>query len=169
MRCHSTRRGGFTYIEAVVSSLILSLGIVSAMHVYGTYAKGALIDSEMALAEGLAAELLAEVAAQAFEDSAFAPGSFGRAVDETVRADFEDVDDYDGWCESPPQARDGTVLADYSDYVRCVTVYNVDEATLSAKAVDGSTAAKRIEVTVTRNGRLRAQLEAIRMRCDETY
>jgi len=152
----------------VVSVLILSLAIVSSLHAYGTYAKGALIRSEAGAAHGLATELIAEIAAQDYEEPGAAVGTFGPESGENTRASFDDVDDYDGWTEKPPTDRAGTALTDYTAHARSVTVTNVDEATLSNARSDGSTGAKRIVVSVTCNGRLRARLETIRMRIDET-
>lgn len=160
------RRGGFSYVEAVVSTSILAVGIVSALHLYGSCAKGALYAKETAAAQELAAGLMAEIAAQPFEDPDDAEGSFGRRAGESARADFNDVDDYDNWTEDPPQGPDGTKLTGYDGYVRSVEVYNVDPNDLSTPAADGSTDAKRIVVTVTRSKRPRARLEAIRMHCD---
>jgi len=161
------RPRGFSAVEAVVSVLILSLAIVSSLHAYGTYAKGALIRNEAGAAHGLAAELIAEIASQAYEEPGAAVGTFGTESGESTRASFDDVDDYDGWSENPPTDRAGTALTDYAAYARSVTVTNVDEATLSSTRTDGSTGAKRIVVTVTCGGKLRARLEAIRMRVDE--
>ena len=160
------RRGGFSYIEAVVSTSILAVGIVSALHLYGSYAKGSLYAKETAAAHELAAGLMAEIAAQPFEDAEYAPGTFGGEAGEAVRADFDDVDDYDKWTEDPPEARDGTKLTGYDGYVRGVEVYNVEPSDLSTPAADGSTDAKRIVVTVMRSQRPRGRLELIRMHYD---
>jgi len=162
------RRRGFSYIEAAISSTILAVGIVSALHLYGSYAKGVLQANETAAAQELAAGLMAEITAQAFEDADYAHGSFGLGVGETDRTDFDDVDDYDGWTEAPPQAADGSELTGYEGFVRSVDVYNVNANNLTTSAIAGSTDAKRIVVSVTRNGRLRARLEAVKMYQDET-
>ncbi len=160
------RSPAFSYVETIMSVVILGTGIVTGMQLYGSYARGMLIDSESLVAQQLAADLMAEVITKDFEDEAFPPGSFGRGGGETARRDFDDVDDYDTWSEMPPADLDGNplVAGAYDGYQRSVRVWNVDSADLSTVRGDGSTAAKVIEVTVTRNGKLRAQLIAHRTR-----
>lgn len=161
-----TGRPAFSYVEALISVVILGTGIVAGLHLYGSFARGMVIDSETAVAQQLAADLMAEIMNQAFEDPALAVGSFGPGGDESTRRDFDDVDDYDGWTESPPADPDGAPLAGgvYTGYQRQVTVWNVDPATLSTPAGDGTTAAKAIQVVVSRNGRQRAVVTAHRTR-----
>ncbi len=149
-----------------MSVVILGTGIVTGMQLYGSYARGMLIDSESLVGQQLAADLMAEVLTKDFEDGVFPPGSFGRGAGETTRRDFDDVDDYDTWSETPPADLDGNPLAAgaYDGYQRSVRVWNVDSADLSTVRGDGSTSAKVIEVTVSRKGKLRAQLIAHRTR-----
>ena len=65
-----------------------------------------------------------------------------------TRTYFDDVDDYDGWSASPPQAKDGTVLKDYDGWTRKVEVVY---ATPSDPGISPVTdlGLKRISVTVT--------------------
>ena|GEM_PF-2500758 len=163
-RCH--RSPAFSYVEALISVVILGLGVVTGMHLYGTYARGMVIDSETLVGRQLAADLMAEILTKDFEDQAYAPGNFGRGGSETSRRDFNDVDDYDTWSENPPADLDGNPLAAgvYDGYQRDVAVWNVDPTDLTTVQSDGSTSAKAIRVTVTRNGKQRARLIAHRTR-----
>ena len=169
MTSRSRRRRSFSYIEAVGSVVILGLAVVTGLHMHGSYIRGITVDIDTVAARELASGLMAEVLLQSYEDPALGPGSFGKSAGETTRPDFDDVDDYDDWTESPPQKPDGTPMTDsqYAGFERAVTVVNVDDATMSAVVFNGTSAAKRITVIVKRNGKRRAQLVAYRTRHDE--
>lgn len=78
--------------------------------------------------------------------------SFG--PEEGSRAAYDDVDDFDGLSNSPPERIDGTALSDYGGFTRSVTVDNVTAAVPDpvTPEADGSTEFKRIRVTVTWTG-----------------
>lgn len=67
----------------------------------------------------------------------------------STRADFDDVDDYDGWTASPPVERDGTAVAGYDGWTRNVTVEYINPLAPGGAAVNSDAGAKRITVTVT--------------------
>lgn len=167
---HSNRYRGFTLIEATISIVILGSSILAGLAMFGSYVGGIATTADQMVARELAADLIAEIIAQPFEDVSLAPGSFGRGAGETTRADFDDVDDYDNWVENPPEAEDGTPLggSEYSGFARSVTVQNVDDNSLDTVVTDGSSAVKRIIVTVTRHAKRRAELIAFRTRNDAT-
>jgi MSHA pilin protein MshD len=114
----------------------------------------------------LAADLMSEVLAQPFEDPDLSEGSFGSEIGESTRATFDDVDDYDNWSESPTQNRDGTPLGgtQYNGFSRTVNVANVSSSTPTSTVAGGSSAVKRIRVTVLHNGSQVARLVAFRTR-----
>jgi hypothetical protein len=66
-----------------------------------------------------------------------------------VRADWDDVDDYDGWSASPPEAKDGTELTEFTGWSRAVTVEYVAPAKPGTVAVGGDQGVKRVTVVVT--------------------
>ncbi len=156
----------FSYIEATIGMVILGLGIVTGLSLYASYARGTTIEIEEAIAKQLCSELMEEIMSKNFESGAYASGSFGRAVSELVRADFDDVDDYDGWLEKPIQDVYGNDITDpvYEGYARAVVVTNVDIDNLTTVAMDGSTAAKLIKVVVSKNQKVRAVLACHRTR-----
>ncbi|RJP37671.1 MAG: hypothetical protein C4547_05390 [Phycisphaerales bacterium] len=141
--------------------VILGGGIVTGLRLYGTFARGAAVGVEGMVAQQLASDLLAEIVSRDFQGGGFGPGP-----SDTVRRDFDDVDDYDDWVESPPQNLDGAPLdpVAYAGYERRAQVYNVDETDLKTPRADGTTAAKAIIVVVSRYGKERARLAAIRTR-----
>jgi type II secretory pathway pseudopilin PulG len=145
----SASASGFTLMEAVISTVIVTVMFVAALNTVGasriTQHKAALVSRGRMFAESLTAEILQ----QAYQE----PGTtyvFGRESGEsdTSRAAYDDVDDYSGWTESPPVAKDGTALPNSANWRRTVTVEWVDP--LNPQQVSGTeTGAKRITVVAT--------------------
>jgi type II secretory pathway pseudopilin PulG len=158
----------FSYIEAVVAIFILGLGVTAGMNLYGSYARAALSDQEALAGRELAAGLMSEILAKYFEDPTATGRLFGPEALELSRADYDDVDDYNGGSQSPPANPDGSPLAPgvYDGYTRSVVVQNVNPTNLTQSAANGSTAAKRITIKITRRGRDVTILTGYRYRND---
>jgi MSHA pilin protein MshD len=153
-------------VEAIVATLIVSTMLVAALS-----ALGASVATQRKLSTGnqallLAQDLLSEIMQQDYEDADYGPGSFGLGSDEVgdgSRALWEDVDDYDGWSASPPEAKDGTPLAGFNRWGRSVQVDWVDSDDLTT--VRGSDeGVKLIIVTVTYDAWNVLELTALRTR-----
>jgi len=88
---------------------------------------------------------------------------FGREVNELLssKANYDDVDDFNGWSESPPQDRDGTVMSGLSGWQRSVVVDWVVAADPTQVSLS-ETGAKRVTVTVKHKGITIATRVAIR-------
>jgi type II secretory pathway pseudopilin PulG len=145
---NSRGRGGFTLVEAVISTVIVSVMFVAALNTVGA---ARLTQHKAALAgrgRMFASSLMQEILQQSYQE----PGTtwvFGREAGEsdTSRAAYDDVDDYHGWTESPPTAKDGAALPNSANWSRTVTVEWVDP--LNSKQVSATeTGAKRITVVV---------------------
>jgi Tfp pilus assembly protein PilV len=159
---NSRGQGGFTLIEAVISTVIVSVMFVAALNTVGAARiaehKAALVGRGRTLAESLMAEILL----QSYQE----PGStyvFGREAGEsdTSRAAYDDVDDYRGWTESPPVTKDGTALPNSANWSRTVTVEWVDP--LNPQQVSGTeTGAKLITVVAAFRNVPQATIVAIR-------
>jgi type II secretory pathway pseudopilin PulG len=143
------RQAGFTLMEAVISTVIVAVMFMTALNTVGaskiTQHKTSLVSRGRMLAESLLAEIL--------EQSYQEPGDthvFGRESGElqTSRAAYDDVDDYNGWSESPPVAKDGTALPNSANWRRTVTVEWVDPLN-PGQASSTETGAKRITVVAT--------------------
>jgi MSHA pilin protein MshD len=65
------------------------------------------------------------------------------------RALFDDVDDYDGVDDSPPQNAEGVDRLNYAGYRVRVSVAYADAAEQTAYGLDGASDAKPITVTVS--------------------
>ena len=160
----SSRRRGFTLIEAVFSVLIVSVMFVAVIK---TVASSRMIQYKtngysqgVALAQGL----MAEIVPQDYEEPVDTP-VFGPESPEVAgsRQDWDDVDDYHGWVSTPPQHRDGTVMTEFPGWTRIVVVNWIDSDAI-AKAKVTETDAKRITILVSHNGVTMAQLVAVRTR-----
>jgi MSHA pilin protein MshD len=142
---------GLTLVEATMAMLLVSILLVAAMR---ATASSGLIQSKSSrgsTARLLADGMIAEVTALSYEDPDSTP-VFGREGGESTmsKATWDDVDDYDGWTESPPQLRDGTPITELAGWERSVTVQRVNASTPGALSVS-ETGAKLITVTVSYN------------------
>jgi hypothetical protein len=150
--------------EAVVCIAIVGVLLVAAM---STVAFGRTAEHHVAVRDRgllLARELLAEMTTQPYADPEAGSSSFGRESAETgtgTRALFDDVDDYHTWEASPPQAHDGTVMADLTGWKRAASVFRLDSADLGAKSAT-ETGLKLCVVTVSYRGAEVARLTALR-------
>ena len=140
-------RRGFTLVEAAISIAIVGGLVVASLYALGGAARGRSVQTAAAVGDGLAACLLSEILQCKYVDST--SPTFGPETGETngTRSAFEDVDDYNGWTETPPQNKDGTTLTGYTGWTRSVVVAWVAPATLAVSATD--TGLKKITVTVT--------------------
>ena len=142
------RRGGFTLVEVVISFLVVGIMLVAALNMVGGVFRNYAITQERQQAYCLISELMAEILQARYEDLNDPP-TFGLEAGEssTPRTGYDDVDDYDGWSVSPPQARDGSIMPNSEGWTRVVRVWWVN--TLDPKTETGSeTGLKKIEVEV---------------------
>ena len=154
--------GGFTLVEAVLSTVLVAVMLAAALNTVGasriTQHKAVLVSRGRMFAESL----LAEILQQSYQNPA-EPHVFGLEAGESgsTRAAYNDVDDYSGWSESPPAAKDGTALPNAADWSRTVTVEWVDP--LNPQQVSGTeTGAKRITVVASFKNVPQATLVAIK-------
>ena len=78
---------------------------------------------------------------------------------------FDDVDDYHGWRESPPQDGAGKAIDGMDGWVRNVRVEFAD-ADDPGRVSASDQGVKRITVEVSKNNRVRASRSALRTRYD---
>ena len=153
MSCnHSEKRslsGGFTLVEVVISSLVVALMLVAAMTTLGAVGRDYGMVREFQLGHLLGEKLVAEILQQAYFDPND-PSGFGVEAGESTgtRVDFDDVDDYEGWSDSPPQLRDGTAIPGAEGWARTVTVWWADVLDPGTQ-MGAETGLKRVRVEVT--------------------
>lgn len=151
MRARSNNHGG-TLIEAVLAIVVLGIAMPPLVGLLQQVAARSADDTYQAMAVTYAESLMEEIVSKNFEDPNLANGSFG--TEESSRAAYDDVDDYNGLVESPPKRLDGTPLDQYGGFTRTTTVDNVTSAAPDpvTAAANGSTELKRIRVKVTWTG-----------------
>ncbi len=164
-------RRGLSLIEAVISTVVVGWLLVAAVNTLAYGARTRQVQAESGVGTTLAQQLMSEILQASYQESESLvqgidrPGSGGLTeitmepvlpvfgpesgeVDGT-RTYFDDVDDYDGWSASPPQAKDGTELANCDGWTREVTVTYGDPATLNQVGKLTDSGLKYITVTVT--------------------
>jgi len=158
---------GLTLIEVVVATMIVGLMTVAALNALGAATRSSESIGNRAVALGLANELMAEILQAAYSDPTGAT-SIGPDGAESAgpRSAFNDVDDYDGWNQSPPQYRDGTVMPDRNDWRHRVAVIRVvpNDPTQTSGSDQG---AKLIRVTIEYRDDVLAEQLAVRTNTDE--
>jgi len=139
-------RKAFTLVEAVASSLVVSIMFVAAMSTVGASRLSQYKTSLASRGQLLAEALVAEILQQNYKEPTGQP-AFGCESGESTRADFDDVDDYHGWSSTPPVYKDGTQIPGFAGWRQTVTVQWVDPMD-PTQVKPYETSAKRITVTI---------------------
>ena len=156
-------RRAFTLIEAVFATLLVGLLLVAALSTAGASARLQSHGSDRGTGELLAQGLMNEILVQAYQDAGPNP-VFGPTPTEVTtppsRTKFTDVDDYNGWTESPPQNKDGSVITmtnpdgstspAFPGWGRSIAVAWVTPSDVTVTSTT-ETGVKRMTVTVTHN------------------
>jgi hypothetical protein len=146
---------GLTLVEGAVSIVLVGVLLVAALQTVGMARKGQRLMSDRARAQQLALDLMNEILTRAYETPP-APGlakmlGLEAGKSNANRSQFTDVDDYNGWTESPPRDRSGNALAGTTGWTRSVTVQWADTATW-APTTQPDTGLKLVTVTASRGG-----------------
>jgi hypothetical protein len=139
-------------VEAMVSVALVGVLLVVALNTVGVSNANQYRSAQRATADALAQGLVEDVLQLPYEDPAVAP-LFGTEPGETAgsKVNYDDVDDFGGWTESPPQDRAGAAMSELAGWTRAVSVEWVTTANPTvASAVD--TGLKRVTVTVSKGG-----------------
>ncbi len=156
------RGAGFSLVEVMVATLVMSGLLVAAMTTVGAVTTGRIVAQQQAMGHQLAAELMTEILEQRYAEGE----TLGRDAGESGAGDrtrLDDVDDYAGLTDAPPTRRDGEAIPGAGEYSREVEVVWVARGSLSSQA-SAESGVKRITVTVRLNGRPVAELVALRSR-----
>lgn len=159
------RKRGVSLVEVTISMVIVSMSSMGVLQMMTVAAQTRALASDRVRGLHLAADLLSEIQAQHWADPVGGIESFGVHGDEydgKTRLNYNDIDDYHGWTQSPPLEPDGTEIPGYTGWSRTVSV---EYATLSGTQVVTSGTFERgklITVTVERGGRHIAEVSAYR-------
>lgn len=164
VRTHSGFRPAFSLVEASISTVIVAVMLSAALNTVGAARLSQRALSDSVVGAALADALMAEIMQQEFEEPAVTSGSFGldaQDIGDGSRALWNDVDDYDNWSASPPQHKDGSLVAGATGLTRTVVVSWVSPA--SPEVSSGTfEPLKRIVVTVLRGDKPLAERVAYR-------
>lgn len=124
---------GFTFVELVISIVLVSLAVTGVLLAYTNTVAGSSDPLIREQAVAVAESYMEEILSKRFND----PNADG----EGARANFDDVDDYNGLSEEP-QLPNGTTLG--------LSAYTVS-VSVAGTALNGIAAASslRVDVTVT--------------------
>lgn len=127
------RQRGFTLVEAMLTTVIIGVGFVSMLALFG-----ACTNQNSAAAHMTAAMLLAEniqetMAGLPLTDPAYGRTYFGPEPGQTLGA-FDDVDDFDAHTFNPPIDSTRQPIAAMSEYAQAVSVWPVYPNKLSANS-----------------------------------
>lgn len=155
------RRAGFSLIEVTFATLLIGIMLLASLRtVGGVLSQRGRTETEVR-ALLLGQQLLTEILSRDYSDPTSTP-VFGRESSEAAqRLDFDDVDDYHQWNESPPTDLNGTALTGATGWQRRVTVQFVNAAAPET-IVASDSGAKRITVDVYENSTLRSSLKAVK-------
>ena len=156
------RARGLSLAETLVSMLIVSGMLVSALNTLGAVKWGYANIGNRAKGDLLAQELIGEILEMEYAEPVDTP-VFGREPGESAssRAAYDDVDDYHNWTASPPQDETGTALNAWDGWSRTVEVQYVQKNNLTLLSVSDQ-GIKRITVSVKYQDKTQASLVAIR-------
>ncbi|MBX3422463.1 MAG: hypothetical protein KF752_12995 [Pirellulaceae bacterium] len=154
-------------IEAIGSTLLVGTLAVASMRSSAATVRSYFELSDQRRAAALAELYLTEIMQSYYED----PVSplFGPEPDEprTSRAAFDDVDDFHGCDESPPQSRTGALLDGFGNTGQWrvqVTVNLLPISNSTSGTANSDTGLKRITVTVTTPAKKIVRVQGLRSR-----
>lgn len=164
------RARGFTLVELVLTMAIISIAALaifsSLSFAFAHQADGMFRARAIALAQ----TYLEQIVARRYDETT-PPGGVpactvctpsGSFSEGEARADFDDVDDYDGIDDLPPVDESGATLTAFEGFRVQVEVRYPSAAEVTALGLSASTDAKLISLLVTPPGKSAMRFDAIR-------
>ena len=129
------RQRGFTLFEIIMTMLVGAIIIPPIILIIVTALKAPTVMSGTIKGNSLASDLMEEILSKSWDEqstnvsplpdgSKTPPLDLGPEAGET-RATFDDVDDYNGYSESPPADHQGQIITGFSGFTRSVQVFYV--------------------------------------------
>jgi type II secretory pathway pseudopilin PulG len=156
------QRSGFSLVEVCFSTVITGVLLVSALEVFRSSVLTGVQTARRGRADALANDLLSEILSQPYVDTdGTGPLGYDSGESSVNRGDFDDVDDYHNWDESPPQYKNGTTLTYLEGWRRQVSV-RYASATDPNVNVGSDQGLKRVTVTISHQGAVLATAVGVR-------
>ena len=158
----SYRRRAASLVEVAMASLLVGILLIAALNSVGARLRHQSMLADRQRAHRLAEQLLAEIMECRYDDPDETP-VFGVESSESggTRNLFDDVDDFDGWDQTPPVDRIGTTLANSTGWRRTIDVaYALSNDMIGTSGTDQGM--KRITVSVYLDGNLMISRVGIR-------
>jgi MSHA pilin protein MshD len=146
----SHRARGLSLVELIVAISIVAIGVTAVLGAHAAIATRSADAMVRQQAVAIAESYLEEILLKPFADPDGVEG-------ETARSGWDDVDDYNGLDDNGIRDQNGTPIAALSAYRATVTVQSTSALTGIA-----STAARRVDVTVTGPQNVRVTLTGYR-------
>lgn len=150
-KAHPRSNRGIAYTEVLISAIILSILMVSALKLFSNLGRSQQNTVNEKIATQLASQMIEEIKVLPYRDPV-ATDEIGPGIDEIGpdRSAFDDIDDYDGWSAQPPQDKQGNPLSRYPNLSRSVTVSHVASNDFNQQVVDDE-GYKKVIVKISRD------------------
>ncbi len=159
---YSNRRA-ITLSETVIATMLISFVLVSTLQIVGPMVRSTSVHTDRLLASNLANEMLGEISTKLFVDpDSVNVDSLGVESNELAvqRRYFDDIDDFDGIENTPPQLSNGASYTNLQGWTRSVIVQHVEVANPSSSSLT-ETGLKRVRVVVQKDGVTLASVNAL--------
>jgi len=147
----SAHRSGFTLIEAALVTTIISFGVLAMLQLLATGTVSNNDGAEMSTAINLAKGVRELMVGLPVADPT-TPTHWGSETGETL-AGYDDIDDFDGKTYEPPIDGRRQSVTTFTGWKQAIKVQSVDPNLLTTTVPNGTTAAVRVTVTVSRNNK----------------
>jgi type II secretory pathway pseudopilin PulG len=131
----SRLRSGLSQVEVAVSTVIVGILMVASFSTIAASRRSQISESNKVRGIAVAEAMLAEITQLPMRDPSCDCG-FGPGAEElgSNRNNFDDIDDYRNFIESPLRDKNGTVLDGYTNFTRTVSVDRVSTGDWNAIA-----------------------------------
>lgn len=154
---------GFTLVELIITMAVISVAVLGISYALSFALSHQSDGLWQAKSVALAESYLEEIMSRRFDENtpadgvppcslATTPCTGAPGPDGEIRAEFDDVDDYDGIDDMPPLDADGLPRAEYASFRVQVAVNYASAAQVAALGLDVTSDAKLVTVTVTPPG-----------------
>ncbi len=149
-------KGGFSLIEVLLAIILVGIAVASLVAVNASFTMENAAGTELSTAEFLIEQIKELTVLLPVVDPNIETAIFGPETGETALAQYDDLDDFDGFDSSTlgaPINADRTLLNDFAPFVQQITVENVSAGDFEQVVADGTSSFVRVTVTITMNSK----------------